>query len=100
MTINPVAADLPDLPDIALSCDGILNRQYHLYQPKKGYRFGTDAIMLNLHLLRHFMAHASLILVPALALLASLCRTFCKGRISPPLKKNLIWRHVLTIISH
>ena len=46
MTINPVAADLPDLPNIALSCDGILNRQYHLYQPKKGYRFGTDAIML------------------------------------------------------
>ena len=46
MTIKSPPSALPDLPDIALSCDGILNRQYHLYQPKKGYRFGTDAIML------------------------------------------------------
>ena len=37
---------LPDLPDIELSKDGILGRQYHLYQPKQGYRFGTDAILL------------------------------------------------------
>ncbi|MGC6517853.1 MAG: tRNA1(Val) (adenine(37)-N6)-methyltransferase [Candidatus Puniceispirillaceae bacterium] len=46
MTINVDLATLPPLPEMALSCDGILNRQYHLYQPKKGYRFGTDAIML------------------------------------------------------
>lgn len=46
MTIKPPPRILPELPDIALSCDGILNRQYHLYQPKQGYRFGTDAIML------------------------------------------------------
>lgn len=47
MTINPADKNLPPLPDMAsLSCDGILNRHYHLYQPKQGYRFGTDAIML------------------------------------------------------
>lgn len=46
MTISPLDSSLAPLPDIALSCDGILNRAYHLYQPKKGYRFGTDAIVL------------------------------------------------------
>ena len=44
--INPLSQDLPDLPDMALSCDGILHRAYYLYQPKQGYRFGTDAILL------------------------------------------------------
>ena len=44
---NHTHKDLPALPDVALSCDGILHQQYHLYQPKKGYRFGTDAILLS-----------------------------------------------------
>ena len=38
--------NLPAMPDIEVSQDGILGRQYHLYQPKQGYRFGTDAILL------------------------------------------------------
>lgn len=38
--------NLPELPDIEMSQDGILGRQYHLFQPKQGYRFGTDAILL------------------------------------------------------
>ena len=38
--------DNDGLPDIALSHDGIINKRYHLYQPKQGYRFGTDAILL------------------------------------------------------
>lgn len=46
MMINPLSQDLPDLPQIGLSCDGILHRSYYLYQPKQGYRFGTDAILL------------------------------------------------------
>ena len=46
MTIRPLDSSLPPLPDMPLSCDGILNRAYHLYQPKQGYRFGTDAIVL------------------------------------------------------
>ena len=54
MTINPLATDLPALPDVTLSCDGILNRRYHLYQPKQGYRFGTDAIMLAAALAPHY----------------------------------------------
>ena len=37
---------LPHLPDIEISQDGILGRQYQLHQPKQGYRFGTDAILL------------------------------------------------------
>ena len=36
----------PDCPD-ELSYDGILNQSYHLWQPRQGYRFGTDAILLG-----------------------------------------------------
>ena len=46
MTISPLDSNLPELPELALSCDGILNRSYYLYQPKQGYRFGTDAMVL------------------------------------------------------
>ena len=54
MTIKPLHKDLPPLPDIPLSCDGILHRRYHLYQPKKGYRFGTDAIVLGASIGAHY----------------------------------------------
>lgn len=56
MMINPLDASLAPLPDIALTCDGILNRSYHLYQPKKGYRFGTDAIVLAASVGAHYGA--------------------------------------------
>lgn len=46
MTTKALDHDFPPLPDMPLTCDGILNRAYHLYQPKQGYRFGTDAIVL------------------------------------------------------
>ena len=54
MTIKPLDRSLPPLPDLSLSCDGILNRRYHLYQPKKGYRFGTDAIVLAASIGAHY----------------------------------------------
>lgn len=38
--------NVPDLPEIEMTKDGILGRQYQLWQPKQGYRFGTDAILL------------------------------------------------------
>lgn len=54
MTIKTFNRTLPPLPDLALSCDGILNRAYHLYQPKQGYRFGTDAIVLAASIGAHY----------------------------------------------
>ena len=54
MMIKPLDSSLPPLPDLPLSCDGILNRHFHLYQPKKGYRFGTDAIVLAASIGTHY----------------------------------------------
>ena len=57
MAIRPLDSSLPPLPDMPLSCDEFLNRAYHLYQPKQGYRFGTGKIVLAAAVGR-IMAHA------------------------------------------